>query len=155
MYQHLTQAAKDVLKLSQTMAHLGHLEFVGTEHILLALMEHGQGAAVEILKNHGIKLHHLQEKVHLLVKTSSEDTWVVGRLPGSPHFQHVVALAIEEAEKFKAGEVGTEYLLLGLLHESGCIAEKALRELGLTYKDVVSEIASLRDRPLTPDESQR
>ncbi|MBI9017228.1 MAG: ATP-dependent Clp protease ATP-binding subunit [Phycisphaerae bacterium] len=148
MYQHLTETAKDVLKLAQSLAHQDHLEYVGTEHILQAIIQKDTGVAIKVLKNKGVGLDELQDRIAQLVKRSNEETWVVGRLPGSPHFRGVVTLAIKEAEKFQDNVVGSEYLLLGLLRESGCIAEKALADFGITYKDIAGEVTFLKGSPL-------
>ncbi len=72
-----------------------------------------------------------------------EETWVFGRLPGSPHFKNVVARAIEEAQRLKAERIGTEHLLLGLLHEQGGVAQAVLNNLGLQVPDVRKDIVEL------------
>ena len=74
-----------------------------------------------------------------------EETWVFGRLPGTPHFKNVVATAIEQCQELQAAEVCTEHLLLALLREKGCVAQKALKAVGLSYthaRDAVLELTS-------------
>ncbi len=147
MYQHLSSAAKDVLQLAQELAHQDKMEYVGTEHILKAILQKDSGTASFILRNQGINAVLLQKDIDLLVKHSSEDTWVLGRLPGTPHFRQVVVLAIEEADKFKDDTVGSEYLLLGLLREAGCIAECALSRAGLDYNRACQHLLDLKGLP--------
>jgi ATP-dependent Clp protease ATP-binding subunit ClpC len=147
MYQHLTETAKDVLKLAEKFARSDDQEYVGTEHVLQAILGHGLGIGAQILQNYSITLPAVQDRIRQLTRQSREETWVLGRLPGTPHFRQVISLAIEEAENLKDMKVGTEYLLLGLLRESDCVAERVLRDLGLTLELARKEIACLQGRP--------
>ncbi|MBN1764355.1 MAG: hypothetical protein JW860_03780 [Sedimentisphaerales bacterium] len=146
MYQHLSETAKEVLRLAEKFAQEDHLEYVGTEHILLSIMENGLGVGAQVLINASISINSVKDQVSQLTRQSREDTWVFGRLPGTPHFKQVVAYAIEEAERVKDTKVGTEYLLLGLLRESGCVAERSLRNLGLNLELARKEVARLQGR---------
>jgi len=146
MYQHLSETAKDVLKIADGLAQQDHQEYVGSEHVLLAIMEHGLGLGAQVLENYSISILTVRDQIMQLTKRSLEETWVLGRLPGTPHFKKVIAYAIEEAEKLKDKKVGTEYLLLGLLREKDCVAERALRSLGITYEEARNEVTRLQGR---------
>lgn len=144
MYEQLSKRVDQVVKLAHKIARSYDQEYVGTEHLLLAIGEEGTGIGARILQAHGATYEKLKGEVDKLIQDSLEDTWVFGRLPGSPHFRNVIALAIEEARKLKTKEVCTEHLLLALLLEKGCVAQKALRELGLTAKQVREEVKQMR-----------
>ena len=141
-----SETAKEVLKLAEKFAQEDNLEFVGTEHILLAIMENGLGVGAQVLINASISISSVKDQISRLTRQSREDTWVFGRLPGTPHFKQVVACAIEEAERLKDTKVGTEYLLLGLMRETGCVAERSLRNLGLNLELARKEVARLQGR---------
>lgn len=128
-----------VIKLANAIAREYEQEYVGTEHILLAIAREGTGVGAQVLAHFGATEERIREEIEKLIKSSLEDTWVFGRLPGSPHFKNVIARAIEEARDLKSREVCTEHLLLGLLAEKGCVAYEALRALGLTAKGVREE----------------
>ncbi len=108
--------------------------------------QEGTGLGAEILRKHGASQDKLKAEIAKLIQASLEDTWVFGRLPGTPHFRNVVALAIEEAQNLKSKEVGTEHLLLGLLGEKGCVAHKALKALGLNAKLVRETLVKMQAR---------
>ena len=146
MYQHLSETAKDVLKQASGLAREDQQEYVGTEHVLLAIMQQGLGVGAQVLRNFSASAETIQDRIAQLVRRSNEETWVFGRLPGTPHFKQVLAYAIEEAEKVKDTKVGTEYLLLGLLREKGCLAERALRQEGVTLELARREVAKLQGR---------
>jgi ATP-dependent Clp protease ATP-binding subunit ClpC len=150
MYQHLSETAKDVLKLAETLAQNDHKEYVGTEHVLKAIMDHGLGIGAQVLQSCSVSTEVLTDQLEILSKRQMEETWVFGRLPGTPHFKQVIANAIEEAEKVNDNKVGTEYLLLGLLREKGSVAERALRQLGVDLELARQKIAQFQGRSHSP-----
>lgn len=146
MYEQLSKRVDRVFKLANDLARKDDLDYVGTEHILLAIDQEGTGLGAEILRKHGASQDKLKVEIAKLIQASLEDTWVFGRLPGTPHFRNVVALAIEEAQGLKSKEVDTEHLLLGLLGEKGCVAHKALKALGLNAKLVRETLVRMQTR---------
>ena len=153
MYQHLSKTAKEVLAKAKTKAKSEMNDYVGTEHVLLAILDHGLGLGAQALDNCSITLEAVKDQVDGINKQNMEQTWVMGQLPGTPHFKQVLAFAIEEAEKLKDKKVGTEYLLLGILREKQCVAERILQHLGLNLEKAREEIARLQGRPGWPDAS--
>ena len=59
-------------------------EYVGTEHVLMAVQREGTGTGASILAKHGITGPKLKAQVDQLIKKQLEETWVFGRLPGTP-----------------------------------------------------------------------
>lgn len=137
---HLNADADAINKLAQKIAKEYEQEYVGTEHMFLAILRHNGCLASRVLGGLGISEAKAKAAVDELIQASKEDTWVFGRLPGSPHFKNVMALAIEEAQQLESKVVGSEHLLLGLLRERGCVAEKALYKLGVTLKKAREEV---------------
>ncbi|RJP33185.1 MAG: hypothetical protein C4547_12750 [Phycisphaerales bacterium] len=125
-----------VMKLANDIAREYDQEYVGTEHILLAVLREGTGVGASILDRKRVTEKAARAEVDRLVRKSMEETWVFGRLPGTPHFKNVIAKAIEQAQQLESKEVCTEHLLLALLKEPGCVAHKALKALGVSYDDV-------------------
>lgn len=142
MYEKLSTRVDQVIKLANSIAREYEQEYVGTEHVLLAIAREGTGLGAKILQNGGASESKIRREVDKLIKASLEDTWVFGRLPGSPHFRNVVALAIEQARDLKSKEVCTEHLLLALLIETGSVGQAALKNLGFTAKGVREQVAA-------------
>jgi len=142
MHPQFTDRVAQVVKLAGAIARERGLEYVGTEHILLAIRQEGGGLGSKLLADRGISLEMLRTEIDKLVQKSMEDTWVFGRLPGSPHFRNVVATALEEAEKTKSSKLRTEHLVLALLKEEGSVACRALRTLGCDYAEVHADVAA-------------
>ncbi|MEP0841534.1 MAG: ATP-dependent Clp protease ATP-binding subunit [Phycisphaerae bacterium] len=154
MYEHLSKRVDQVIKLANAIAREYEQEYVGTEHILLAIARDGNGTGADILRRHGATEARIQAQVDKLTQAQLEDTWVFGRLPGSPHFKNVIARAIEEARRLKSKEVCTEHLLLGLLAEQGCVAHEALKALGLTARVVREDVQRGRGEAVQADENK-
>lgn len=143
MHPNLSKRCEKVIKLANTIAHEYEQEYVGTEHLLLAIAREGTGLAVDFLAAQGIDDDKLKKTIDALIKTAMEDTWVFGRLPGSPHFRNVMSGAIDEAGKLGSKEIRVEHLFLGLLREKGSVAENALSDLGITLSQSQKAIAKL------------
>ena len=143
MYEQLSKRADRAVKLAREIAREYDQEYVGTEHVLLAISQEGTGAGSRILLDSGATEDVIRAEVDKRIQASLEDTWVFGRLPGSPHFKNVVANAIEEARDLASKNVCTEHLLLGLLKERGSVAYGPLKALGLSLKSVRTDIGRL------------
>lgn len=138
-----SQQVTDVMRMANDIAHEYEQEYVGTEHVLLAIAANGPSPGTTVLQNHGLTASKLRSEVDRLIKKRLEETWVFGRLPGTPHFKNVMATAIEQCRQLEAKEVGTEHLLLALLKEKGSVAYKALNNLGLNYEKARSDVLNL------------
>lgn len=146
MLRHLDQDARAVINLANRIAHEGGLEYVGTEHILLALLRHGRGGAFEVLRKCDVDEFKAQEAIDRFVESSKQDTWVLGRLPGSPNYRRVIEEAIEEAGHAGAKQIRTEHLLLGLLREEGTTAQLALTHMGATMPRCRKAVEALAEK---------
>jgi ATP-dependent Clp protease ATP-binding subunit ClpC len=133
----------EIIKLANDIAHEFDQEYVGTEHVLLAIQREGTGLGAAVLAKRGLTAKRLRKEIDKLVKKRLEETWVFGRLPGTPHFKNVVAVAIEQCQSLGSSLVCTEHLLLGLLKEQGSVAHKALSTLGVSFDDARNDIQEL------------
>ena len=71
-----------------------------------------------------------------LAANNLDETWVFGRLPGTPHFKNVMAHAIEEVRASGSRTICTHHVLLGLLAEKDSVAERALTNLNVSAENV-------------------
>lgn len=133
----------EVIKIANSVAREYDQEYVGTEHVLMAIQREGTGVGAIVLAKRGVTADKLRDEVEKLAKKRLEETWVFGRLPGTPHFKNVVAIAIGQCQQLEAKELCTEHLLLALLKERGSVAFNALKSLGLGYDNVRNDILEL------------
>lgn len=146
MFEKLTPRMRRVIDESQRIARDYEQDYVGTEHLFLAILSEGTGVGAEILTDLGVSLSKAKKVVDELIQKSLEDTWVFGRLPGTPHFRNVMAAAIEDARQLESKVVCTEHLLLALSREDGSVAQASLHELGIRAGTIRREITERLDR---------
>ena len=138
-----SQRVAEVIRLANQIARDRDQEYVGTEHVLLAIQREGTGIGAAVFAKHGITADELIKEINKLVQNQLEETWVFGRLPGTPHFKNVAAAAVEECQRLKSREVCTEHLLLALAKERGCVAYQTLKNVGLSYEEVRRDVVEL------------
>ena len=146
MFDRFTDRARKVMGLSRQAAQdLGH-DYIGTEHMLLGLIQERTGVASDVLRNLDADLKKIRTELLKLVSRGS--TWVtMGQLPFTPRGRKVLELGYEEATALGHNYIGTEHLLLGLIREEGGVAAHVLRNTGVRLEDVREEVLELLGAP--------
>ena len=139
-----TPRAQQVLALARKEADRFHHNYVGTEHLLLGLINLGQGVAVNVLQKMGLDLLTVRSAVEKQVGTGPESK-PSGNIPYTPRVKKVLALAGKEAKALNHSYVGTEHILLGLLREGEGVAARVLKSLDVDIKRCRNEILSELD----------
>ncbi len=139
MFDRFTDRAKKVMNLARQEAQRFNHEYLGTEHILLGLVQEGSGVAANVLKQMGIDLSKIRDEVEKIVKTGPSMV-TMGQLPFTPRAKKVLELSLEEASNLGHNYIGTEHLLLGLIKENEGIAAQVLMNLGVKLEDVREEV---------------
>src|SRR5688572_18616699 len=139
MFDRFTDRAKKVMNLARQEAQRFNHEYLGTEHILLGLVQEGSGVAANVLKNMAIDLNKIRAEVEKIVKTGPTMV-TMGQLPFTPRAKKVLELSMEEASNLGHNYIGTEHLLLGLIKENEGIAAQVLMNLGVKLEDVREEV---------------
>jgi ATP-dependent Clp protease ATP-binding subunit ClpC len=149
MFERFTERARRVLQLAQEEAkRLGH-DYLGTEHILLALVREGEGVAAEVLNNLGVSLESIRIEVEKQVPAGT-DMLTIGDVPFTPHSKKVLELAVEEARALHHNYIGTEHLLLGLIREGESVGAKVLTALGVNLDQVRDGVIKLLGGAISP-----
>ena len=139
MFDRFTDRARKVMGLARQEAQRLNHEYIGTEHILLGLVQEGSGVAANVLKNLDIDLKKIRQEVEKLVKTGPSMV-TMGQLPFTPRAKKVLELALEEASTLGHNYIGTEHILLGLIREKDGKAAKVLTNLGVKLEQVREEV---------------
>ena len=139
-----TPRAQQVLALARKEADRFHHNYVGTEHLLLGLINLGQGVAVNVLQKMGLDLDTVRQAVDEQVGLGPEAK-PSGNVPYTPRVKKVLALAGKEAKSLNHSYVGTEHILLGLLREGEGVAARVLKSLDIDVDRCRNEILSELD----------
>ncbi len=145
MYERFTDRFRKIMQFANQEAIRFNHDYVGTEHILIGLVREGNGVAAILLKKFAVELHKIRIEVETRIQ-SGPDMVTMGKLPQTPHAKKSIEYAMYEARILNDDYVGTEHLLLGLLHEDEGIAAQVLMNLGLRFEKVRAEIEAIPGR---------
>lgn len=142
-----TAKAKKVIDLAKRMSKSMKYNYVGTEHILAALVKEGTGVAAEVLTANNVEADRLQKMIEELI-SPGENTLVAEKDGYSPRTQRILQRASEEAERFGSNLIGTEHILLAILKEGDCAASRLLNTIGCnTQKLFVDVLTAMGEDP--------
>jgi ATP-dependent Clp protease ATP-binding subunit ClpC len=146
MFERFTGQARRVVVLAQEEAQtLGH-QYIGTEHILLGLLSEREGLAAQALSSLEISLDAAREQVAEIVGQGSGQRG--GHIPFTPRTKKVLELSLREAQRLGHDNIGTEHILLGLVHEGDGVGAQILVRLGTSLDRVQEQVlATVRAAP--------
>jgi ATP-dependent Clp protease ATP-binding subunit ClpC len=130
--ERFTQRARRVLSLAHQEAERSQQNSIGTEHLLLGLMEEEGGVAGRVLRELGLESTRVREIIERVgVESRHEEL----KIELAPDTQQVLEFAVDEARRLGHHYIGTEHILLGLVRVEGTAME-VLRRLGVTADQI-------------------
>lgn len=140
MINKFTERAKKAIDLAFNAAkELGH-EVVGSEHILLGLLQEKEGIAAKVLNSLGISEDYIKNKI---IEIEGQGSSSLGEISLSPRSKRILELAGMFANTLKTSYIGTEHILLGLIQEGEGIGPKILLHAGLDTKAVAQQVVNM------------
>ena len=156
--QRLTDRAKKIMKLAESEAENLKEKVVGAEHMLLGMLKEGTSVASNVLRNLDIDLRSMEDTLNEQIKsrasesdTADPDEVVVP--PASEIVDPPIAIttgasecldaATKEADDLDHSQVGSEDLLLGLLHDTKGVAGQVLESFGVKLEAAREEVQNL------------
>jgi ATP-dependent Clp protease ATP-binding subunit ClpC len=131
--ERFTQRARRVLSLAHQEAERARQSSIGTEHLILGLMDEEGGVAGRVLRDLGMTPERVREMVQRV--SGAATSFDPNRIELAPETQQVLEYAIEEARRLGHHYIGTEHILLGLVRIESTGME-VLRRLGITGDQV-------------------
>lgn len=141
-FDKFTDKARKVLVLAQEEARMLHQPYVGTEHVLLALMKEQDGLAAQALDKLGVEYDDAVQCVRQIVSID-ETADVSGHLSFTPRVKRVLENSLCEAMQMGKSYISTEHLLLGIVRENEGTAIDVLARLGVTGDAIRSALNDL------------
>ncbi|TAN42809.1 MAG: ATP-dependent Clp protease ATP-binding subunit [Nitrospirae bacterium] len=129
MFEKFTERGRKIVIYAKEEAERRNNDYLGTEHILLALLREEDGIPSTIIKKMGLSIDEIKFEVEKNLP-SGGSVLTFGDIPFTPRAKKVLELAIEEARLLGHNYIGSEHLMLGLIREDEGIAGKILRNLG-------------------------
>mgnify|MGYP002974054677 CR=1 FL=1 len=142
-----SQAKKALAYAVRTAEKCGH-NYVGTEHLLIGLLNVEDGTAGMVLSEFHVDAGQLTELIDRLIAPGGNT--VTESRPGyTPRVRRVLENAEAEAARFKSRAVGTEHLLIAILKESDCVATRLLFTMGINIQKLYGAIlTAMGEAPL-------
>ena len=137
-----TEQANDVLRIAKNIAKELDHPYVGTEHLLLGLRKVYTGIAGQVLAISGVDEEKILKVVDELV--SPVGSVALAHNPEiSPRLAYILEESKAEALRFQSNQIGTEHMLLSLLHETDCVATRILLTLNISLQKLYQDILSV------------
>ena len=152
MSNNFTPRAQQALALAKKEAEKLNHNYIGTEHLLIGLINLGQGLAIKVLQEIGVGVEDVYEAIEDSIEPGSSDKSLDGKIPMTPRVKKVLVLAEKESKKMGHTYVGTEHILLGLIKEGDGIAALTLKKFGADYDEVLEQILKELDPNHKPEE---
>ena len=152
MFERFTDRARRVVVLAQEEARLLNHNYIGTEHILLGLLNEGEGIAAQALESLDIDLASVREEVVKIIGQGQQSP--SGHIPFTPRAKKVLELSLREALQLGHNYIGTEHTLLGLIREGEGVAAQVLQQLGAELQRVRQTVIQLLSGPGGSEEQQ-
>jgi len=139
-----TEQAQEVLAASQELVRQFRHSQWDVEHILLALLQQDGGVAAEILKEMGVEIEPVRERVQQALERSPATAYEAGQIYPTPRIESLIRAAASEADRFNDEFVGSEHLLIAISGERGGEAASILKESGIDQEGVYRALQNIR-----------
>jgi ATP-dependent Clp protease ATP-binding subunit ClpC len=141
MFERFTEKARKVIVKAQDEARFLKQNYIGTEHILLGLVDEKEGIATRVFYELNISIEEIKTEIKEIITEGTSESYE--HIPFTPRAKKVLELSLREALQMGHNYIGTEHILLGLLREGEGVAARVLNGLGITMdivKDKVKEL---------------
>lgn len=129
MFEKFTERGRKVIIYAKEEAEKRQNDYLGTEHLLLAVLKEDDGLPVAILKRMAIMPDEIRMEVERNLPQGT-NLMTFGDIPFTPRAKKVLELAVEEARLLGHNYIGSEHIFLGLIREEEGIGGKILRSFG-------------------------
>jgi ATP-dependent Clp protease ATP-binding subunit ClpC len=130
MFERFTDQARSVVVMAQEEARLLSHNYIGTEHLLLALLGQRDGVAADVLADQGVSLERTRQAVLDIVGEGGAPPQ--GQIPFTPRAKKVLELSLREALQLGDQHIGAEHILLGVVREGEGMAAQVLVNQGVS-----------------------
>ncbi|MFA5015247.1 MAG: ATP-dependent Clp protease ATP-binding subunit [Actinomycetota bacterium] len=153
MFERFTERARKVVVKAQDEARFLKQNYIGTEHILLGLINEKEGMAAKVFYELNISFDNIRSAVREVVNEGTSESYE--HIPFTPRAKKVLELSLREALQMGHNYIGTEHILLGLLKEGEGVAARVLNSMGITLDIVKEKVKELLSKQTYYSEPER
>jgi len=153
MFERFTERARKVVVKAQDEARFLKQNYIGTEHILLGLIDEKEGIAARVLYELNVSVEEIRAAIKEVVTEGTSESYE--HIPFTPRAKKVLELSLREALQMGHNYIGTEHILLGLLREGEGVAARVLNSMGITLDNVKEKVKEILNRQSYYSEPER
>ncbi len=140
MENRFTKKAQNALALALNAAEVFGHSYIGSEHLLLGLVEQNDSIAAKMLHKKGVTYQKIRNELFTGVKETRRSSLTSKNL--TPRMRRIIEEAHRLSERNKQGYIGSEHLLYSLLSENDCLAVHVLEQNGIYVHELQNDIIS-------------
>ena len=148
MFSNFTEKARIAInKAHDAACSMGH-NYIGSEHLLLGIIDEGTGVGGKILENAGVKKEALYERIKALMGENpplNKNT----ELALTPRSKRILELAAMEARSMGHNYIGTEHLLIGIIKDGDGVGANILASSGVDFNNIYTNIVASTEQNFT------
>jgi len=142
MNRKFSPKVKKIIQLSREEAiRLSH-DYIGTEHLLLGMIQDKDSLAIKVLESLDLDMEELRYKVEesATKKKTDETSYNVGNIPLNKQAEKVLKVTFLEAKVYKNEEIKPEHLMLSILKHKENLASKIMNSFDIDYESYKTEL---------------
>jgi hypothetical protein len=134
-FERFDEDAKKVLTLAQTEAERSHHSYIGTEHLLLALLRSDSDAS-RLLQHLGVEEETVRATIEKVL--GRNERIIIQQIIPTSRVKKVIELSFAAAQREASPSVSPIHMLIALMEEGEGIAAHVLSDLGVTLAAVAA-----------------
>lgn len=144
MFEEYTKQAQNAIALARQISAELEQNYIGSEHILMGLLNEGTGVASKVLVMNKVTFENIKLLTEQLVAPMGSDinTSIAERDGLTPRASRILSLAGDTARNFGAKEIGTEHILIALLREGDNTAVRLMNTMGVNINRIFDDTIS-------------
>ena len=139
-----TEQAQEMLAASQELVRQYRHNQWDVEHILLALLQQKDSVPVDILKELGVDIERMRERVEQALQHTPKIAYEEAQIYATPRVASVFQSASNEATRLKDDFVSTEHLLIAIAGEQQGESARILKEFGIDQEKIYRALQDIR-----------
>jgi ATP-dependent Clp protease ATP-binding subunit ClpC len=148
MLQPATDTLHRIFDTAQQEARKCNQEFVGIEHLALALLDDDSSEAVRVLQQMNISSGFVRNALSHVLPGAKESPIITGNLPMSPKVQRLINSALVAAQAAGREKLSSRFVLSAMLAEASGVVCETFRGGGGDPNELAR---ALRERDVTPE----
>ncbi|CAK7051217.1 MAG: ATP-dependent Clp protease ATP-binding subunit ClpC [Petrimonas sp.] len=145
MDNNFSQRVRDIMAYSREEAERLQNNYIGPEHLMLAILRDGDGMAIQVLQDFDVDIKHLKNYIDDRFRQIQEPYDETRELVINKSTEKTLKMSILEARLTKSVETDSEHILLALLKEKNTPINDILQQFHLDYSSAFLYVKSILD----------